>query len=101
MSNPKNEKNGQEVEQQQVQNTPEQQPAPVEQQQVTTTEPEKKEGFGGWLKRHWKGTVAGVAAVFAVGGSAYAAYRKGKAVGINSVPVNTGEQEDYSLNPNE
>ena len=83
-----------EVKQEEVQQAQEVQaaPAPV-QQQVTPAEEPK--GFKAWLKKHWKGLTAAAA-----GGSAYAAYRKGKAAGMAGVPVNQ-EPEDYSLNPNE
>ena len=84
------------VENEQVQNGTEQQPV-VQPQQTETTE---KKNFGGWLKQHWKGVVAGVTGALALGGSAVMAYRKGKAAGINMTPV-PQEQDDYSLNPNE
>lgn len=72
-------------------------PAP---QQPATTE-EQKTGFGGWLKKHWKGVVGGVTATAAAVGSAVVAYKKGKAAGVMSVPVQQTETDDYSLNPNE
>lgn len=61
---------------------------------------EQKQGFGGWLKQHWKGAVAAVTGVLAVGGSAIVAYKKGKAAGIMSVPMPPQQDDDYSLNPN-
>ena len=73
-------------------------PAPV-QQQAAPTEEEPK-GFKGWLKKHWKGLTAAALGAAAAGGSAYAAYRKGKAAGMAGVPAQQ-EPEDYSLNPNE
>lgn len=78
--------------------------APVQQQnenaaeQAETTTKEKS-GFGRWLKRHWKGVVAGLTGTGAIVGSAVVAYKKGKAAGCNMQPYQ--EQEDYSLNPNE
>lgn len=83
---------------QQVQQTAEQ-PAvqqPVQQAAVPaqTAEPPKQN----WLKKHWKGVTAGAAAVVTAVGSAFVAYKKGKAAGIMSVP--TPPQEDYSLDPN-
>ena len=60
---------------------------------------EKKVGIGTWIKAHWKGLVAGIVGAGAIGGSAVVAYKKGKQAGMNTVPC--GEQEDYSLNPNE
>lgn len=65
---------------------------------VQVTEP-KKEGIGGWLKKHWKGVTAAVTGTGAAVASAIVAYRKGKAAGMNCMPPQ--EQEDYSLNPNE
>jgi hypothetical protein len=101
----KNEGNNQKVEetevkQEEVQQAQEVQaaPTPVQQQAAPV---EEKGGFKGWFKKHWKGVTAAVVGAAAAGGSAYAAYRKGKAAGINAgVPVNQ-EPEDYSLNPNE
>ena len=72
-------------------------PAPVQQQAAPV---EEKGGFKGWMKKHWKALTAAALGAAAAGGSAYAAYRKGKAAGINAgVPAQ--ETEDYSLNPNE
>lgn len=95
------EQNGTEQVNGQVQGTqqaevPQQQTQQV-QQIVQQTE---KQGFGGWLKKHWKGVTAGAAAILAGGGSAFVAYRKGKAAGIMSVPTPPTENEDYSLDPN-
>ena len=72
-------------------------PAPVQQQAAPA---EEKGGFKGWLKKHWKGVTAAVVGAAAAGGSAYAAYKKGKAAGMAGVPAQQ-EAEDYSLNPNE
>lgn len=72
-------------------------PAPV-QQQVPVVE--DKGGFKGWLKKHWKAVTATIVGAAAAGGSAYAAYKKGKAAGMAGVPAQQ-EPEDYSLNPNE
>ena len=88
--------NGQQQEQVQQQNAAPAQPEQVVQQQVVV---EQKQGPKGWLKQHWKGAVAAITGLFAAGGSAYVAYKKGKAAGINSVPL--PQTEDYSLNPNE
>ena len=84
---------------QQVQNDV---PAQTEPQNQQPAETEEK-GFGAFCKRNWKKIVAGVTGALAIGGSAVVAYKKGKAAGIMSVPVpqQSGEQEDYSLNPNE
>ena len=71
-----------------------QQPTVSEQQQ----EP-KQQKAKGWLKRHWKGVAAAGTGIGAAVVSAFVAYKRGKAAGINSVPV--PEPEDYSLNPNE
>lgn len=73
-------------------------PAPVQQQVAPA---EEKGGFKVWLKKHWKGVTAAVVGAAAAGGSAYAAYRKGKAAGINAGVPAQQEPEDYSLNPNE
>ena len=82
----------QETAQQNVQpETPVQQQAPVA---------EEKHGFGAWCKRHWKGIVAGATGLVAAGGSAFVAYKKGKAAGMAGIPVQQ-DAEDYSLNPNE
>ena len=96
-NNQKNEKTEQVAEGQQVQENVQQQPAATQQNQQTA-EPEKT-GFGAWLKRHWKGVVAGVTGTGALAASAIVAYKKGKAAGQQCVPVQT--DEDYSLNPNE
>ena len=99
----KNENNQKANEEQNVQNqeTAQQQNAqpetPVQQQ---ATQPEEKHGFGAWLKKHWKGVTAGATAVLAAGGSAFVAYKKGKAAGMAGIPVQQ-DAEDYSLNPNE
>lgn len=99
----KNEVNNQkaeetEVKQEEVQQAETQQaPAPVQQQAAPV---EDKGGFKGWLKKHWKGLTAAVVGAAAAGGSAYAAYKKGKAAGMAGVPAQQ-EPEDYSLNPNE
>lgn len=71
-------------------------PSPVQQQAPV----EEKGGFKVWLKKHWKGVTAAVVGAAAAGGSAYAAYKKGKAAGMAGVPAQQ-EPEDYSLNPNE
>ena len=78
-------------------------PAQAETPQVVVQQPAEtqKQGFGGWLKQHWKGAVAVLTGAAAVGGSAVVAYKRGKAAGIMSVPVPQQEQEDYSLNPNQ
>ena len=94
----------------QNQKTVEQQQVPVQQvetpvaQETLQVQPQvvvvqQSEGVGNWLKRHWKGLTAGVAGVAATVTSAIVAYKKGKAAGVMSVPVQP--QEDYSLNPNE
>lgn len=88
-----------EVKQEEVQQAQEVQAAPTPvQQQVTPAE--EPRGFKAWLKKHWKGLTAAAVGAAAAGGSAYAAYRKGKAAGMAGVPVQQ-EPEDYSLNPNE
>ena len=88
-----------EVKQEEVQQAQEVQaaPTPVQQQAAPA---EEKGGFKGWLKKHWKGVTAAVVGAAAAGGSAYAAYKKGKAAGMAGVPAQQ-EPEDYSLNPNE
>lgn len=95
--------NGQNQKNEQVQQveakveTPVQQAAePVVQQQAAPVE--EKGGFKKWLKDHKKGVIATVIGAFTAGGSAFVAYKKGKAAGIMSVPV--PEQDDYSLDPN-
>lgn len=88
------------VEQQNAQNVQAQQqaeqPVAAPQQQVPTQQ--EKEGFGGWLKKHWKGVAATIVGAGTAVGSAVVAYRKGKQAGVMSVPV--PDQEDYSLDPN-
>ena len=101
----KNEVNNQKVETEEVkqeevvQQAETQQPTltPVQQQAAPA---EEKGGFKGWFKKHWKGVTAAVVGAAAAGGSAYAAYKKGKAAGMAGVPAQQ-EPEDYSLNPNE
>lgn len=100
MSNP----NKQQVTEQQVEQNVQQANAPVQpepQQQApqqVVVQPEK-EGFGGWLKRHWKGVTATIVGAGTAVGSAVVAYKKGKAAGVMSVqPLQ--ETEDYSLDPN-
>lgn len=87
-----------EVKQEEVQQAETQQPTPTPVQQQAAPA-EEKVGFKGWFKKHWKGVTAAVVGAAAAGGSAYAAYRKGKAAGM-AVPAQQ-EPEDYSLNPNE
>lgn len=88
-----------EVKQEVVQQAETQQPVPAPVQQQTAPV-EEKGGFKGWMKKHWKAVTAAVVGAAAAGGSAYAAYKKGKAAGMNAgVPAQ--ETEDYSLNPNE
>lgn len=69
---------------------------PVVVVQTVAAPDEKKES---WLKRHWKAVAAGAAALGTAVATTVVAYKKGKAVGIASVPM--PEPEDYSLNPNE
>ena len=89
----------QEQEQQvQQQNNAPEQPAPVAQATVQVVE--QKNGFGAWLKKHWKGLTAGVLGPGGLVTSAFVAYKKGKAAGMAQTPMPV-EQEDYSLNPNE
>lgn len=85
--------NGQQV-QQTVEQPAVQQPVQQAAAPAQTAEPPKQN----WLKKHWKGVTAGAAAVVTAVGSAFVAYKKGKAAGIMSVP--TPPQEDYSLDPN-
>ena len=73
---------------------------PVVQQQ-TQEEPKKKGGIVGWLKSHWKGVTAAAVGIGTAVTTSVVAYKKGKAAGIMSVPVQQQEEEDYSLNPNE
>ena len=44
---------------------------------------EQKEGFGAWLKRHWKGVTAGGAGLGAAAASVVLAYKKGKQIGVD------------------
>lgn len=88
------------VGEQQVQQQVEQTNVQQQPQQVQVVQVEQKEGVGAWLKRHWKGVVAGIVGTGATVGSAVIAYKKGKAAGIMSVPA-PNQDEDYSLNPNE
>lgn len=71
-------------------------PAQQQAQQVVEQPKEepKKENF---FKKHWKGITFGGVGLAATVTSAIAAYKRGKAAGIASVPQ---QQEDYSLNPN-
>ena len=94
-----NKTEGQQAAEQQVQQTPAQTGAP-EGQQVVETKTEEKLGFGGWLKKHWKGVTATVVGVGAAVGTSIAAYKKGKAAGAYCATM-PADQEDYSLNPNE
>ena len=101
----KNENNNQKVETEEVKQeevvqqaeTQQPVPAPVQQQAAPV---ENNGGFKGWLKKHWKAVTAAALGAAAAGGSAYAAYRKGKAAGMAGVPAQQ-EPEEYSLNPNE
>ena len=61
----------------------------------TTTEPKQN-----WFKAHWKGLVAGAAAVAGAVGSGFVAYNKGKAAGAAMAQYPNTDNEDYSLNPN-
>ena len=103
MANNQNEKKteGQQAVDQQVQQTPAQTGAPEGQQQIVETKTEEKLGFGGWLKKHWKGVTAAVVGVGTAVGTSIAAYKKGKAAGQACAPMPIQDQEDYSLNPNE
>lgn len=87
-----NQQNGQVQQEAAVQQAPAQQQA----QQVVEQPKEepKKENF---FKKHWKGLTFGGVGLAATVTSAIAAYKRGKAAGIASVPQ---QQEDYSLNPN-
>ena len=95
--------NNEQKKQEQVQNgqqaeTPVVQAAePVVQQQVANP-PAEEGGFKNWIKKHKKGVIATVTGAVAAAGSAFVAYKKGKAAGIMSVPA--PEQDDYSLDPN-
>ena len=102
MSNQNQKVNEQKVEQVQQVETPVQaaEPQQVVQQPVAQVQQETG-GFKNWLKKHWKGVVGGSLGLGTAVGSAWVAYKKGKAAGINSVPMPTGQEEDYSLNPNE
>ena len=100
MADKNNNKANEEVKNEPVQqqnDVPAPEPTPAPQQ----TAEEQKGGFGTWVKRHWKGLVAGATATAAAVGSAVVAYKKGKAAGQCCVPVQQTEPEDYSLNPNE
>lgn len=71
-------------------------------QTEATVQQVEQKGFGNWLKKHKKGVIAAVTGFTATVGSAFVAYKKGKAAGIMSVPAPQGQpEEDYSLNPNE
>lgn len=61
---------------------------------ATPTE-KTKETLGAKLKRHWKGVAAGAAALLVIGGSAFAAHRRGKAAAY------AGTEDDFTVNPNE
>lgn len=89
--------NGQQAEQNGQQQVQQQEPVQQQavQQQVQT---EEKKGFGGWLKKHWKGVTATIIGAGTAVGSAVVAYKKGKAAGVMSVPQQ--EADDYSLDPN-
>ncbi len=101
MSNQNQKVNEQKVEQVQQVETPVQAAAePQVVQQPVAQVQQETGGFKAWMKRHWKGAVGGALGLGTAVGSAWVAYKKGKAAGINSVPMPT-EQEDYSLNPNE
>ena len=82
----------------QAQQAPAQTGAPEGQQVGNQTE--EKLGFGGWLKKHWKGVTATVIGVGTAVGTSIAAYKKGKAAGVASVPCQY-QEEDYSLDPNQ
>lgn len=84
--------------QQQVETPVQAEPQNVQQ---VAAQPEQKTGFGGWLKKHWKGVTAAITGGGAAVASAVIAYKKGKAAGIMAAPAPAGEPEDYSLNPNE
>ena len=98
MANNNNQQQNKVDEQQQVQ-TPvtEVQQQPVVQQTVQTQQVVEKKP--NWFKQHWKGIAAAGAAILTTLGVSKVAYNKGKAAGINSVPL--PPQDDYSLNPNE
>lgn len=102
VNNQKANENNNEVnqEQQNAQNVQQQPETPTVTNQAPVTE-EQKGGFKVWLKKHWKGVTAGAVGLVAAGGSAFAAYKKGKAAGIMAAPMPQQEPEDYSLNPNE
>ena len=84
-----------------------QQGAPQVTQQQTQTVPQQqteqaeKKGFKVWLKQHWKGVTATIVGTGAAVVSAVEAYKKGKAAGVASVPVQQQDADDFSLNPNE
>lgn len=89
------EKKQNENENKQEQKTEQQQP----EQQEQKTEQQQK-GFWPWVKRHKKGVTATVVGIVTAVSSGFVAYKKGKAAGINMIPV-PQENEDGSLNPNE
>jgi hypothetical protein len=87
--------------QQQVQQAPVQaEPQNVQANQPAVTE-QQKGGIGDFVKRHWKGLLAGLTGTGAAVTSAILAYKKGKQAGMQAIPPQVGEPEDYSLNPNE
>ena len=90
----------QKVEQPVQQNEVPQQPAPV-QKQAAPAEP-AKEGLMDKLKKHWKGVTAVIVGAGLGVGSAFVAYKKGKAAGIMSCPTPEPQQDpdEYSLDPN-
>lgn len=97
MANNNNQQQNKQVDgQQQVPQVEVPQQQPVVQQPVQTQVVVEKPN---WLKQHWKGLAAAGAAILTTLGVSKVAYNKGKAAGINSVPL--PPQDDYSLNPNE
>lgn len=62
-------------------------------------QPAVEEKKPNWFKAHWKGILAGAAAVTAAVGSGFAAYHKGKSVGMQQ-PMQPVDYNDNSLNPN-
>ena len=68
---------------------------PVAEVNAATTTEKKQETLGTKLKRHWKGVAAGAAALLVIGGSAFAAHRRGKAAAY------AGTDDDFTINPNE
>jgi len=95
--NQKTEQVQQQVAQAENPQVPQQPEQPVVQQQAVVP-PAEETGFKAWLKKHKKGVIATVVGAVTAGGSAFVAYKKGKAAGIMSVPV--PENDDYSLDPN-